>query len=145
MRSDFLNRQVSVRTELASQLPAVSGDRQRTVLLNLLVNGCDAMAGSEAQRNWWCEGVRPGRSVTVTIADRGTGIPPEELERIFEPFVTTKPQGLGMGLAVCRSIVKSHGGRLWASNNPGGGAVLRLELPAEGLRPISPEQAKGKI
>jgi len=63
--------------------------------------------------------------VTVSIADRGTGIPPEDLERIFEPFVTPKPQSLG--LAVCRSIVKAHNGRLWAANDPDGGAILSIE------------------
>ena len=138
MRSDFLNRRVSVRTELAPQLPAVSGDRVQLqqVLLNLLINGCDAMAGSERQRDLVVRSESaPGGSVKVSVADRGTGIPPEDLERIFEPFVTTKPQGMGLGLAVCRSIVKAHGGRLWAANNLGGGATINVELPTTGALP----------
>jgi len=138
MRSDLLNRQVSVHTELAPHLPAVSGDRVQLqqVLLNLLINGCDAMAGSETQRDLVVRTrCGPGGNVEVSVADRGTGIAPDDLERIFEPFVTTKAQGLGLGLAVCRSIVKSHGGRLWASNNPGGGATLSMELPSDSTSP----------
>ena len=65
------------------------------------------------------------------MADRGTGIPPADLERIFEPFVTTKAQGMGLGLAICRSIVEAHGGRLWATNNADLGATLHCELPAQ--------------
>ncbi len=72
----------------------------------------------------------PDGNVRVSVADRGTGIPPEDLERIFEPFVTTKPQGMGLGLGVYRTIAKSHGGRLWATNNPDGGATLHIELRA---------------
>jgi PAS domain S-box-containing protein len=138
MRSDFLNRQVSVHAELAPRIPVVSGDRVQLqqVLLNLLVNGCDAMAGREAQRDLVVRSESaPGGNVKVSVADRGTGIPPEDLERIFEPFVTTKPQGMGLGLAVCRSIVKAHNGRLWAANDPDGGAILAIELPASGPLP----------
>jgi signal transduction histidine kinase len=67
--------------------------------------------------------------VEFAVSDRGTGVPPEQLERIFEPFVTTKAQGLGLGLAVCRTIVAGHRGRLWAVNNPEGGATLFFTLP----------------
>jgi C4-dicarboxylate-specific signal transduction histidine kinase len=138
MRSDLLNRQVGVRTELAPQLPAVTGDRVQLqqVLLNLLINGCDAMAGSQAQRDLTVRSkCGPGGHVRVSVVDRGTGIRTQDLERIFEPFVTTKPQGLGLGLAVCRSIVKAHNGRLWAANNPDGGAILSIEFPANGILP----------
>jgi two-component system sensor kinase FixL len=133
MRSDLLNRQVSARTQLTPQLPAVSGDRVQLqqVLLNLLINGCDAMVGSRTPQDIVVRSeTTPDRNVEVSVADRGTGIPPEDLERIFEPFVTTKPQGMGLGLAVCRTIVKAHGGRLWATNNPDGGATLHIELRA---------------
>ena len=70
-------------------------------------------------------------NVEVSVADRGAGIPLADLERIFEPFVTTKSHGLGLGLAICRSIVEAHGGRLWATNNADRGATLHCELPAK--------------
>ena len=68
------------------------------------------------------------------MTDAGSGIPPDRLEQVFEPFVTTKPQGLGLGLAICRSIVTAHGGQLVASNTAGGGAALRLSLPSRNAR-----------
>lgn len=138
MRSDLLNRQVNVRTELAPRLPAVAGDRVQLqqVLLNLLINGCDAMAASNGARDIVVRSeAEPGRKVKVSVADTGTGIRPEDLERIFEPFVTTKAQGMGLGLAICRSIVRAHNGRLWASNNPDGGASVSIELPVNGPSP----------
>jgi len=67
----------------------------------------------------------------VSVVDRGTGIPADELERVFEPFFTTKEHGLGLGLSICRSIVATHGGRLWASNNENGGATFHLTLPRD--------------
>jgi two-component system sensor kinase FixL len=133
MRSDLLNRQIAVRTQLAPELPAVSGDRVQLqqVLLNLLINGCDAMGDAVTQRDITVRSEPAlARGVRISVADNGTGISPEDLERIFEPFVTTKPQGLGLGLAVCRSIVRSHNGQLWAANNPDGGATFTIELPA---------------
>jgi two-component system, LuxR family, sensor kinase FixL len=138
MRSDFLNRGVNLHTKLAAQLPLVSGDRVQLqqVLLNLLINACDAMAESDPPRDLVVRSEsEPGGKIKVSVADRGTGIPPDHLERVFEPFVTTKVQGLGLGLAVCRSIVRAHNGRLWAANNPDGGAILSLELPANGILP----------
>jgi signal transduction histidine kinase len=68
----------------------------------------------------------------LSVEDRGTGIPDTDLERIFEPFQSTKAQGLGLGLSICRTIVSAHGGRLWAANNPQRGATLHLELPSAG-------------
>jgi signal transduction histidine kinase len=70
-------------------------------------------------------------SVAIAISDNGDGIAPQDVERIFEPFVTSKPHGIGLGLAICQSIVEAHGGRLWASNNASRGATLEFELPAE--------------
>jgi two-component system sensor kinase FixL len=133
MRSDLLNRQVTVHTELAAQLPAVAGDRVQLqqVLLNLLINACEALGDSKTQRDIVVGSESaPDGKVTVSVTDRGAGIPPDDLERIFAPFVTTKVQGMGLGLAVCRSIVKAHGGTLWARNNPTGGATLSVRLPA---------------
>ncbi|HTP47405.1 MAG TPA: PAS domain S-box protein, partial [Casimicrobiaceae bacterium] len=120
MRSDLLNRQVVVSSELAHALPAVSGDRNQLqqVLLNLVINGCDAMNGHRADNRLVIRTQKTTNgNVEVSVADRGAGIPSADLERIFEPFMTTKSHGLGLGLAICRSIVEAHGGRLWATNN----------------------------
>ena len=134
MRSDLLNRRVVVSTVFSEALPAVSGDRNQLqqVLLNLMINGCDAMDGTGADGRLTI-GTKRNRNGTVefSVADTGKGIPPEDLDRIFEPFVTTKSHGLGLGLAICRSIVEAHGGRLWATNNAVRGATLHCELPAK--------------
>ena len=136
MRSDLLNRDVAVSTDLADALPPVSGERNQLqqILLNFMMNGCDAMHARETDRRLLVRTHRNARGdVEISVADRGTGIPEADLERIFEPFVTTKSQGLGLGLAICRSIVEAHGGRLWASNNADAGATLHIELPAKPL------------
>jgi len=134
MRSDLLNRRVVVSTVFSEALPAVSGDRNQLqqVLLNLMINGCDAMDGTGADGRLTI-GTKRNQNGTVefSVADTGKGIPPENLDRIFEPFVTTKSHGLGLGLAICRSIVEAHGGRLWATNNAVRGATLHCELPAK--------------
>ncbi len=133
MRSDLLNRHVKVHADLAEALPAVEGDRNQLqqVLLNFLMNGCDAMDGQETDRRLTVRTRRTAQGrVEVSVADQGAGIPLADLDRMFEPFVTTKAQGLGLGLAICRSIVESHGGRLWATNNADRGATLHCELPA---------------
>jgi PAS domain S-box-containing protein len=134
MRSDLLNRDVTVATELADALPEVSGERNQLqqVLLNFMMNGCDAMLGRETDRRLFVRTQRNARGhIEISVTDRGAGIAEADLERIFEPFVTTKTQGLGLGLAICRSIVEAHGGRLWASNNADAGATLHCELPAK--------------
>ena len=133
MRSDLVNRHVMVSTDLADALPAVSGDRNQLqqVLVNLVINGCDAMSGRETDRRLLARTrTTADGGVEVSVTDRGAGIPPADLERIFEPFVTTKASGLGLGLAICRSIVEAHGGRLSATNNAEGGATLHCEFPA---------------
>jgi len=134
MRSDLLNRQVVVNSELAQALPAVSGDRNQLqqVLLNLVINGCDSMNGHRADNRLMIRTQKTTNgNVEVSVADRGAGIPSADLERIFEPFMTTKSHGLGLGLAICRSIVEAHGGRLWATNNADRGATLHCELPSK--------------
>jgi two-component system sensor kinase FixL len=133
MRSDLINRQVVASTDLAEALPAVSGDRNQLlqVLLNFVINGCDAMDGQEVHRQLLLRTRATAQgNIEISVADRGAGIPLADLERIFEPFVTTKSHGLGLGLAICRSIVAAHGGRLWATNNADRGATLHCELPA---------------
>jgi PAS domain S-box-containing protein len=133
LHGDLLNQHIAVGVELAPQLPAVLGDRVQLqqVLLNLLLNGCEAMARGAADgrrlhvRSAWTQD-----AVEVSVCDRGPGIPPEHIESIFEPFFTTKVHGIGLGLAVCRTIISAHGGRLWAVNNAAGGAGFYVALPA---------------
>jgi two-component system, LuxR family, sensor kinase FixL len=141
MRSDLTSRSVSVSTELAANLPGVEGDpvQLQQVLLNLIINGCDAMAGAPGDRQLALRtAATDDGTVVVSVTDRGAGVPPADLERIFEPFVTTKADGLGLGLAVCRTIVAAHGGRLWGTNNvDAAGATFHLALP---VRPTD-EQA----
>jgi PAS domain S-box-containing protein len=134
MHSDLLDRRVSVDTSFAQNLPPVSGDRVQLqqVMLNLLINGCDAVVcrGREARLHVSSRVTERG-SVAIAISDNGDGIAPQDIERIFEPFVTSKSHGIGLGLAICRSIIEAHGGRLWASNNASRGATMEFELPAE--------------
>jgi PAS domain S-box-containing protein len=135
MRSDFAGRGVVVTTDLAPDLPPVSGDRVQLqqVLLNLVINGSDAMATLEpSDRRLLVRTERNGDGgVQVSVSDRGCGIPEDRLSTIFEPFVTTKAEGLGLGLAVCRTIVGAHGGKIRAENNGEGipGATFRFSLP----------------
>jgi two-component system sensor kinase FixL len=136
LHSDLLSRGVTVSTEFEKGLPRVQGDRVQIVqvLLNLITNGCDAMdERSSEDRVLLLRAARQnGDLVQVSVADNGSGIDPAELERMFEPFVTTKSTGLGLGLAVCRTIVGAHGGRIWATNNADRGAAFHFTLPAIG-------------
>ena len=134
LHRDFVRQGVSFSAELAPDLPSVRGDRVQIVqvLLNLATNACDAMAGANGAGRHLAIGARrePDGAVQVSVADDGAGIPPEAVERLFQPFVTTKPNGLGLGLAVCRTIVGAHGGRIWADNNAQRGASFHFTLPA---------------
>jgi signal transduction histidine kinase len=112
----------------------VLGDRVQLqqVLLNFIVNGCDAMGSETATRRLTVRtGLADAGTVVVTVSDTGQGIPAADLERIFEPFVSTKKDGMGLGLAVCRTIISAHGGRVWAVNNADAGASLHFALPAQ--------------
>jgi C4-dicarboxylate-specific signal transduction histidine kinase len=130
-------RDVAIDTEIPRNLPPVLGDRVQLeqVLLNLVVNAMDAMSDVEPSERRVevratvdTEDGHP--SVTIRVADRGVGLKPEQMSRLFEAFYTTKPQGLGLGLAISRSIVDAHGGRLWAEANGEKGAVFAFRLPA---------------
>ncbi|MDD5037320.1 MAG: ATP-binding protein [Methylococcaceae bacterium] len=133
MYSDLAAKQVSPSLDLAVELPKVKGDpvQLQQVLINLLLNGSEAMASMspDERRLQVCSRKQEPATLEVTVRDNGTGIDPERLEQIFEPFFTSKNQGLGMGLAISRSIAAAHGGRLWASNHPDGGALFQFELP----------------
>jgi signal transduction histidine kinase len=133
--SDAILRNVSIRLELAPGLPPVCGDRVQLqqVVLNLLMNGLDAMRESgEGERTLVLRTLRtdPPATVVVAVEDSGLGIDKADLEHVFHAFYTTKPEGLGMGLAIARSIVEAHGGRLEVRNNPERGATFSLTLPA---------------
>lgn len=132
MDADLLARDVVVRLDLQAALPASDGDgiQLQQVLLNLLINGSDAMRDVAAQRELTVRThAADDGGVEVTVSDRGPGIPPDDLERVFSPFVTSKRDGLGLGLAVCKTIIEAHHGRLWASNNADVGASLHFWLP----------------
>jgi PAS domain S-box-containing protein len=133
MRSDLIVRNVAFSTHLTPGLARVRGDgvQLTQVLLNLVSNACDAMSARPvSQRRLAIATAQPASDlVEVSVTDQGNGIPPEKLEQVFEPFFSTKPQGIGMGLPICRSIIAAHGGRLWAENHPGGGARFRFTLP----------------
>lgn len=133
-RSELIDRHVTVGTRLTSGLPGTLGDRVQLqqVMLNLLLNACEAMGTrTSTERRLTVSTALDGDGLLLTsIADRGSGIPPDAADRLFEPFFTTKPHGLGLGLSICRSIIAAHGGRLWADNNADGGATFTLALPA---------------
>ena len=133
VRSDAIRRGVSLDHEMAPGLPPVTGDRVQLqqVVLNLIVNGLDAMDDVAADRRTLILETSIGEAGTVQIAvrDSGVGLDSEHADRIFEPFYTTKPQGMGMGLAINRSIVEAHGGRLWATPNADHGATFAFTLP----------------
>jgi C4-dicarboxylate-specific signal transduction histidine kinase len=135
MQADAASKGVAVQLRLQADLPAVDGDsvQMQQVVLNLLLNAVEAVSqnlspprivtvrtAAEAE----------GRTVSLSVADNGPGIEPETAERLFEAFFTTKPQGLGLGLSICRSIAEAHGGDLSYASTPGKGAEFRLRLPA---------------
>jgi PAS domain S-box-containing protein len=132
LRSELIRRRVATRTELAAALPPVFGERVQLqqVLLNLVANACDAMAGMAADRRLITitTALMPDGCVQLSVGDRGEGVPVHRLDQIFEAFYTTKEDGLGLGLAICRSIVSAHNGHLWARNQPEGGASFHLVL-----------------
>jgi len=132
-RSEAFKNCVSVRTQLAEGLPTVPADRVQLqqVLLNLIVNAIEAMAAvGEHERELLISTDRDVSSgVHVTLRDSGPGLDPKNVECLFEAFYTTKPTGMGMGLAICHSIIEAHGGRMWAGANEPRGAVFEFTLP----------------
>jgi len=136
LHSELIRRRVATDIRLTPVMPKVLGDRieLQQVILNLISNACDAMAGRPADHRLLTisSSMTADGWVELSVQDRGTGIPPERLEQIFDAFFTTKASGLGLGLAICRSIVNAHGGRLWAVNNPLGGATFHMALDPAG-------------
>jgi len=130
---DTSNRHfIAIRAELATSLPKVMADRVQVqqVLMNLMVNGIEAMKDTGGELTVTSKRTEDGQ-LLISVSDSGIGFPVEESERIFEAFFTTKPQGTGMGLSISRTIVESHGGRLWATANPGRGATFQFTLRNE--------------
>jgi C4-dicarboxylate-specific signal transduction histidine kinase len=136
--SELARHAVSVHTQLADALPHVVADRiqLQQVILNLVVNAAEAMnRDGEDRRELSIRSSFDGwRHVLVAVRDSGPGLDPKSIDRVFDAFYTTKPEGLGMGLAICRSIVEAHGGRLWATANDGRGATFHFTLPIGGPR-----------
>jgi PAS domain S-box-containing protein len=138
-RHEAAKNRVSVETQLTEGLPSVQGDRVQLqqVVLNLIINAVEAMSGAD-------EGTRQllintdkadQKEIRVVVQDSGPGMAPESIDRVFSPFYTTKPSGLGMGLSICRSIIEAHEGRLWATAAEPRGSVFAFTLP---VRPDNP-------
>jgi PAS domain S-box-containing protein len=133
IRGEISKNEISAKTRLAENLPPVWADRiqLQQLVLNLLINAIEAMSGtSEGVRELLISSEKgPRGTVLVAVRDSGPGFPPESADRLFEPFYTTKPGGLGMGLSICHSIIEIHQGRLWVSANQPRGAVVQFTLP----------------
>ena len=136
-RSDFLARRISVTTHLAPALPRIDGDRVQLqqVLLNLVLNACESMNANEVhERRLTVTTTTNDGFVRIAVSDRGVGIPEDQRAAVFEPFVTFREQGLGLGLAISRSIILTHGGQIVAENNPDRGATFTCLIP---MRPVA--------
>ena len=137
---DLMTRSVQVVPDLSVDLPRIQGDRVQLeqVMLNLLMNACDAMSASAADGRRLTVRTRMGDGgVLIAFADVGPGFRAEDYEMLFQPFYTTKPQGLGLGLSISRSIITAHGGNLWGTSGFGQGATFHIFLPVLDLGPIT--------
>jgi PAS domain S-box-containing protein len=144
---DAVLRGVSLSADLGPVLPQVAGDRVhlQQVLLNLILNGMDALAGQprERRRIQVRTRLRADGLAEMAVIDSGHGIEPIKLPRVFEAFYTTKPNGMGMGLSIARRVIEAHQGRIWAENNPSGGATFYISLPAIGQAPGVRDEGRG--
>jgi len=134
LRSEATRYNITVRMELAADLPRIMGDRVQLqqVLMNLIVNGIDAMREVDGTRELAVKSQRTEKEeVLVSVSDTGVGLPPQQADQIFNAFFTTKPHGTGMGLRISRSILEAHGGRLWAADNSPRGASFHFALPTK--------------
>jgi C4-dicarboxylate-specific signal transduction histidine kinase len=131
LRSEANRYSIPIRTELAAELPSVLADavQLQQVFMNLILNGIDAMKDTRGEKELTITSeAKPGQLV-ISVSDTGAGLRPEQMEQIFTAFVTTKDHGIGMGLPISRSIVESHGGRMWATANAGPGATFQFSVP----------------
>jgi predicted ATPase/signal transduction histidine kinase len=141
IRSEVHRNGIALETQVSDDVhyaPLILADRiqLQQVLLNLIINAIEAMSGGDdgPRELLVCSGTDESRGVLVAVRDSGPGLDPQSLERLFDAFYTTKPHGLGMGLAISRSIIEAHGGRLWATANEGRGATFQFTLPTGGER-----------
>jgi signal transduction histidine kinase len=132
LRGEANRYSISIRTELAEGLPKVMVDRVQLqqVLMNLMLNGIDAMKETTGRGELIIKSEASDSQLLISVSDTGVGLPVEKAEQIFKAFFTTKDNGTGMGLPISRSIIESHGGRLWAAGAPGRGATFQFTLPA---------------
>src|SRR6266852_3481749 len=132
LRSEANRHSISIRTELAEGLPKVMADRVQLqqVFMNLMLNGIDAMKETTGGGELIIKSERDDGQLRISVRDTGVGLPPEQADQIFKAFFTTKDNGTGMGLPISRSIIESHGGRLWAAGASGRGATFHFTLPA---------------
>jgi len=134
LRSEASRYSISIRGELANDLPNIMVDRVQLqqVFMNLMLNGIEAMKDMGTGGELTIKSQQDdNRQLLISVGDTGVGLEPEQAEQIFNAFFTTKPQGTGMGLPISRSIIESHGGRLWATSNSGPGATFQFTLPSE--------------
>jgi signal transduction histidine kinase len=140
-RSEMHQSGVSLRTRLGTNLPRVRGDRVQLqqVMLNLILNALDALSGiREGPRELVISSEDDGATgVHVGVHDSEPGLPSESPETLFDAFYTTKPDGMGMGLSICRSIIEAHGGRIWAAANEPRGAIFQFTLPTQEESPAA--------
>ena len=132
LRSEASRHSISIRTEFAEDLPKVMADRVQLqqVFMNLMLNGIDAMKDMSGGSELTIKSKVNDGQLLISVSDTGVGLPPEQADQIFSAFFTTKDNGTGMGLPISRSIIESHGGRLWDASAPGRGATFQFTLPA---------------
>jgi signal transduction histidine kinase len=132
LHSEANRYSICIRTELAQDLPKIMADRVQLqqVLMNLMLNGIDAMKETSGGRELTIKSEADHGQLLISVSDTGAGLPPEQADQIFRAFFTTKDNGTGMGLPISRSIIESHGGRLWATSATGQGATFQFTLPA---------------
>jgi signal transduction histidine kinase len=132
IQREVIDHGVAMRREFSLEIAPVLGDRValQQVIINLMVNGMEAMSSvADRKRDLLIRSQQHADGVLVAVQDSGVGIAPDNVDRLFNSFYTTKPNGMGMGLSICRSIIEAHGGKLWAVSNSGRGATFQFTLP----------------
>jgi len=134
LRGEASRHSILIHSDIALDLPTITADRVQIqqVFMNLMLNGIEAMKNMNTPGNLTVRSQRDDSGqLLISVMDTGVGVPAEKMDQIFNPFFTSKPEGTGMGLPISRSIIESHGGRLWAVSNPESGSIFRFTLPIE--------------